>query len=71
MSRPVLSYTSSHSVVLVALSLLIKWLRCEALLFLVLRLRMIRLMPSLSMNTLMAYIGTTLLDFYVECISML
>jgi hypothetical protein len=57
--------------VLVALSLVIKWLRSEAVLFLVLRLRMMRLMPSLPMNALMAYTGATLLDFYVDCISML
>jgi len=57
--------------VLVALSLVIKWLRCEADLYLLLRLRMSRLMPSLPMNALMVYKGTTLLDSYVECNSML
>jgi len=57
--------------VLVALSLVIKWLRCEADLYLVLRLRMSRLMPSLPMNALVVYIGTTRFDFYVECISLL
>jgi hypothetical protein len=57
--------------VLVAFSQVIKWLRCEADLYLARRLRMSRLMPSLPMNALMVYTGTTLLDFYVECTSML
>lgn len=57
--------------VLVALSLVMKWLRCETDLYLVLRLRISRLVPSLPINALMAYRGTTVLDFYVECISML
>jgi hypothetical protein len=57
--------------VLVALSLVMKWLRCEADLYLVLMLRMSRLIPSLPMNALMVYTGTILFDFYVECISLL
>jgi hypothetical protein len=57
--------------VLMALFLVINWLRCEADLYLVLRLRMSRIMPSLVMNALMACTGTTLVDFHVECISML
>ena len=52
--------------VLVALSLLIEWLRCETELYLVMRLRMSRLMSSLSLNAFMAYTGTTLLDFMLN-----